>query len=156
VGAFMGSCLGGRYARRPPILSHWSKRCGHHGHTVLSPQHFLEGARRGHSRAMMNFNDQNRPFRRRCIYARIADLSAWGGHQQAIGRSIGGAPINCAPTGYDRSWLLKFIIAQLHPSENVSGRETTLSPGTGGHKGPHSAPHHSRPLRITRPAACLI
>src|SRR6266851_2376416 len=37
-------------------------------------------------------------------------LSAWGAHRRAIGRYIGGAPIHCAPTGYDRSWSLKFII----------------------------------------------
>jgi len=35
---------------------------------------------------MMNFNDQNRPLRRRRIHARTADLSAWGAHRRAIGR----------------------------------------------------------------------
>jgi len=34
----------------------------------------------------MNFTDQHRPFRRRRIHARIADLSAWGAHRRAIGR----------------------------------------------------------------------
>jgi hypothetical protein len=38
--------------------------------------------------------------RRRRIHARTADVSAWGAHRQAIGRYIGGAPINCAPTGF--------------------------------------------------------
>jgi hypothetical protein len=46
----------------------------------------------------MNFNDQSRPLRRRCIHARSADVSAWGAHRRAIGRYIGAAPINCAPT----------------------------------------------------------
>jgi len=35
---------------------------------------------------IMNFTDQNRPLRRRCIHARTADLSAWGAHRRAIGR----------------------------------------------------------------------
>jgi len=34
----------------------------------------------------MNFNEQNRPLRRRTIYWRTADLSAWGAHRRAIGR----------------------------------------------------------------------
>src|SRR5207249_10539033 len=42
--------------------------------------------------------------------AHTADLSAWEGYRLSIGRSIGGAPINCAPTGYYRCCLLKFII----------------------------------------------
>src|SRR5216683_1342061 len=40
----------------------------------------------------------------------IADLSAWGAHRRAIGRYIGGAPINCAPTRYYRCCLVNFII----------------------------------------------
>src|SRR6266849_11056249 len=64
----------------------------------------------------------NRPCRR-CLseaersayhsFVHIADLSAWGAHRRAIGRYIGGAPINCAPTGYYRSWLVKIIIGPL-------------------------------------------
>src|SRR6266516_7458605 len=42
--------------------------------------------------------------------AHTADLSAWEGYRLSIGRSISGAPINCAPTGYYRCCLLKFII----------------------------------------------
>jgi len=35
---------------------------------------------------MMKFTKQHRPCRRRTIYWRSADLSAWGGHRRAIGR----------------------------------------------------------------------
>src|SRR5229473_174120 len=59
---------------------------------------------------MMNFHEQDRPCRRCRFIVRTADLSAWGGHRRAIGRYIGDAPINCAPTGYDQSWSLMFII----------------------------------------------
>jgi len=34
----------------------------------------------------MNFNDQDRPFRRCRFIVHTADLSAWGAHRQAIGR----------------------------------------------------------------------
>src|SRR2546421_10780881 len=46
----------------------------------------------------MNFHDQNRPLRRRTMYWPTADLSAWGAHRRAIGRSIGGAGMNAPPT----------------------------------------------------------
>src|SRR5258708_5659676 len=51
--------------------------------------------------------------RRRRIHARTADVSAWGGYRRAIGRYIGGAPINCAPTGFPgmsecTTWLVLF------------------------------------------------
>src|SRR5438105_1614628 len=76
--------------------------------------------------SIMNFNDQNRPCRRRCIYARIADVSANGPSMPSRGRSIGGAPINCAPTGYYQSWLLNLIIGDLlrwtEPQCSVSRR----------------------------------
>src|SRR6266851_607192 len=36
--------------------------------------------------------------RRRTIYWRTADVSAWGGHRRAIGRYIGGAGIHAPPT----------------------------------------------------------
>jgi len=54
---------------------------------------------------MMNFNDQNRPLRRRRIHARTADVSANGPSMCSPGRYIGGAPIHRAPTGYYR-WCL--------------------------------------------------
>ena len=47
---------------------------------------------------IMNCNDQNLEYHRRRIHARTADLSAWEGNRQAIGRSIGAAPINWAST----------------------------------------------------------
>src|SRR5205807_346444 len=40
--------------------------------TITISSHFI----------IMNFHDQNRPYRRRRIYARTADLSAWGGHRR--------------------------------------------------------------------------
>jgi hypothetical protein len=43
-------------------------------------------------------------------FGRQHSLSACFRRRWAIGRSIGGAPINWAPTVYDRCWLLKFII----------------------------------------------
>src|SRR6266849_7770974 len=79
----------------------------------------------------MKFNDQNRPYRR-CLseaersayqyFVHIADLSAWGAHRRAIGRYIGGAPIHCAPTGYERSWLVKLIIDSLQRTSLVRGQ----------------------------------
>jgi hypothetical protein len=60
-----------------------------------------------------NFNDQHRPLRRRCIHARTADVSASGTSMRSPGRYIGGAPINCAPTGYSRRCLLNFIISSI-------------------------------------------
>jgi hypothetical protein len=47
--------------------------------------------------------------RRRPIYWRTADVSAWGAHQRATGRYIGGAGMNAPPTE-DRFWSLNFII----------------------------------------------
>src|SRR6266576_2929017 len=62
------------------------------------------------------------------IIVHIADLSAWEGHRRTMGRSIGGAPMNCAPTGYDRYCLLKFIIGggrdQSAPTTRHSGRRS--------------------------------
>src|SRR5258708_3169409 len=62
----------------------------------------------------MNFNDQNWPCRRRRIHARSADVSADSPSMRSPGRYIGGAPINCAPTGHYQCCLLNFIIGRLH------------------------------------------
>jgi hypothetical protein len=61
---------------------------------------------------MMNFHEQDRSGRRRRIYARIADVSAWGGHRWAIGRYIGAGRDKSAPTD-GRISLLNFIIGDV-------------------------------------------
>src|SRR5260370_10493315 len=59
----------------------------------------------------MKFNDQDRPWRRRRIHARSADVSANGPSMCSPGRYIGAAPINWAPTGHYRWCLVNFIIS---------------------------------------------
>src|SRR5258708_10552898 len=65
---------------------------------------------------ILNFNDQNRPYRRRTIYWRTADLSAWEAHRRATGRYIGGAGLNAPPTRHSPCCLGNFIFRSgFHP-----------------------------------------
>src|SRR6266849_2299281 len=90
---------------------------------------------------MMQFNDQNRSFRRCRFIVHIADVSAWGAHQRAIGRYIGGAPINCAPTRYYRCCLLKIIIGgNRHQSKKSPSNSVGARAGRGGGEGLYGRP----------------
>src|SRR5260370_9271541 len=44
---------------------------------------------------------------------------------------MGGAPINCAPTGYDRSWLVKIIIGPYGWMEALMGDVGSEQPQDG-------------------------
>src|SRR5260370_41353207 len=87
----------------------------------------------------MKFNDQNRPYRR-CLseagrsayqcFVHIADLSAWGAHRRTIGRYIGGAAKNCAPTGYERKTQPPVRTGLSRPPQIYPPGETTSQPLT--------------------------